>query len=226
MISKQSIFNMFGRSPIRPLQKHMEKVYLCANELHAFFIATEAEKWEEAGKLQAAIANLEKEADDLKQDLRLNLPGGLFLPVHRGDVLELITTQDSIANRARDIAGLVYGRQMQIPVSLRDQFNHYLRRNIDAVLQAQKAILELDELLETGFSGHETKIIAAMIYELDQIEHETDEIQINIRRGLYALERELPPIDVMFLYKIIERVGELADGAHRVGGHLQLLLAR
>jgi uncharacterized protein Yka (UPF0111/DUF47 family) len=30
----------------------------------------------------------------------------------------------------------------------------------------------------------------------------------------------------MFLYRIIEEVGELADRAQRVGGQLQMLLAR
>ncbi|HBP75141.1 MAG TPA: phosphate transport regulator, partial [Alcanivorax sp.] len=37
---------------------------------------------------------------------------------------------------------------------------------------------------------------------------------------------ELPPVDVIFLYKIIEWIGDLADRAQKVGGRLQLLLAR
>lgn len=226
MITNQSIFNMFGRSPIRPLQKHMESVYECAKQLVPFFKAVEARQWDRADDVQRNINELEKQADDLKKDLRLHLPTGLFLPVHRGDVLELIAIQDSIANRTKDIAGIVIGRRMQLPEKLNTQFQHYLQRSIDAVQQAQKAILELDELLETGFSGHETKIISDMICELDNIEHETDEIQIEIRQQLYELESLLPPIEVIFLYKTIERVGELADCAHRVGGHLQLLLAR
>ena len=65
-----------------------------------------------------------------------------------------------------------------------------------------------------------------MIHELDLIEHDTDEMQIGIRRILYGLEKNLPPIDVMFLYNIIEWIGDLADRAQQVGAQLQLLLIK
>jgi hypothetical protein len=51
-------------------------------------------------------------------------------------------------------------------------------------------------------------------------------LQIQVRRQLFAIELELNPIDVMFLYKIIEWVGDLADLAERVGSRLELMLAR
>ena len=46
------------------------------------------------------------------------------------------------------------------------------------------------------------------------------------RKILFRLEKDLPPVDVIFLYKIIDWIGDLADRASRVGGYLQLLLAR
>lgn len=65
-----------------------------------------------------------------------------------------------------------------------------------------------------------------MIVELDKIEEDTDDLQIKIRRQLFAIENDMNPIDVMFLYKIIEWVGDLADLAERVGSRLELMLAR
>ena len=47
-----------------------------------------------------------------------------------------------------------------------------------------------------------------------------------MRRNLYQLEKDLPPVDVIFLYKIIEWVGDIADRAERVGNRLEQLLAR
>jgi len=64
-----------------------------------------------------------------------------------------------------------------------------------------------------------------MINELDAIEHDTDQLQISLRSTLFALEARLAPIDVMFLYRIIEEVGALADRAQQVGSRLQLLMA-
>ncbi|MEE2652182.1 MAG: DUF47 family protein, partial [Pseudomonadota bacterium] len=43
---------------------------------------------------------------------------------------------------------------------------------------------------------------------------------------LYDIERELPPVDVMFLYKIIELIGELSDKSQKVGSRLQIVIAR
>ena len=51
-------------------------------------------------------------------------------------------------------------------------------------------------------------------------------MQIEVRRALFKLEKDLPPVDVMFLYQIIEWIGDVADRAERVGNRLEQLLAR
>jgi predicted phosphate transport protein (TIGR00153 family) len=226
MPPKTSLFNLFGPSPIRPLQKHMSTAHKCALALLPFFDAVLSDDWENAQQLQQQIAELEREADHLKKDLRLHLPKNLFLPVPRSDLLEMLTLQDRIANRAKDIAGLVIGRKMRIPTAIAGTFRQLLERCLEASNQALQAIDELDELLETGFRGNEVKVVEAMIVELDKIEHDTDKIQVTILQTLFQLESTLPPIDVVFLYKVIEWTGDLADYAHSVGGQLQLLLAR
>ncbi len=217
---------MFGRSPIGPIQQHIAKVHECATQLVPFVSAAMSDNWEEAAKIQADIANLEGEADVLKKQIRLSLPKSLFLPVPRTDLLDIITVQDKVANRAKDIAGLMLGRKMSIPVELQPEFKDYVARSIDTSAQALKAMSELDELVETGFSGREVDIVEKMIEDLDAIESDTDKIQVAIRAKLFQLEKQLPPVDVMFLYKIIDWIGDLADRASRVGSHLQLLLAR
>tara|TARA_R110000868_G_scaffold10639_4_gene51660 strand:- start:64065 stop:64718 length:654 start_codon:yes stop_codon:yes gene_type:complete len=217
---------MFGRSPIKPLQEHMEKVQQAVKQLVPFFDAVFAGKWDKAEKLQNDISNLEREADDIKQDVRLHLPKSLFLPVPRTDLLELVSLQDKVANKAKDIAGLILGRKMEFPTALQADFKAYLERNVACSKQARKAIRELDELLETGFRGKEVTLVEEMIQTLDTIENETDTIQRAIRHAMYAIEKELDPIDAMFIYKIVEWIGELADRAQSIGGRLQLILAQ
>lgn len=219
------IFNMFGRSPLRPLQQHMDKAHACVKAILPFFDSVLKQDWETAETQQATVAQLERDADDMKKDLRLHLPKGLFLPVPRTDILELLSVQDRIANRAKDISGLILGRRMVIPENISQDYMTFLKRCIDASKQARKAINELDELLETGFRGNEVKLVEEMIVKLDEIEHDTDEMQVAVRRQVFAMEKELPPIEAMFLYKIIEWTGDLADRAQTIGGHLQLLLA-
>lgn len=218
--------NIFGQSPIKPLQTHMAKVILCAQGLLPFFQAVIHQDWQEAERVHQLIVDGEHEADRIKKDLRLHLPKSLFLPVSRSDILAILSKQDKIANKAKDIAGMVIGRRMHFPDLITQDFLSFVRRCLDAALQAQHAINELDELLEVGFRGKEVQLVEKMIEELDKIENDTDSLQIQIRKKIFSIEEQLPPINAIFLYKIIEWTGDLADDAHRVGGQLQLLLAR
>lgn len=218
--------SLFGRSPIGPMQQHFAKAHECAANLIPFFEAVMAEDWARVESTQQEMARLEHEADKLKKSVRMHLPKSLFLPVPRSDLLELLSVQDKVANRAKDIAGLMLGRSMAIPHDLKPQMLLYVRRCVDASAQALKALNELDELLETGFSGREASLVEAMVGELEEIEADTDRMQIEVRRSLYKLEKDLPPVDVIFLYQIIEWLGDVADRAERVGNRLEQLLAR
>lgn len=218
--------SLFGKSPIKPMQDHMTVACATADELIPFFQAVIANDWNAAGQVRERIAARENEADDLKKNLRLHLPKSLFLPVPRTDLLELLSMQDAIANCARDISGIMLGRQMAIPEPIQQRMLDFVQSSVAAANQALKAINELDELLETGFSGYELTVVENLIEELDSREHRADELEVEIRAALFAIERDLPPVEVMFLYGVIELVGELSNRAQRVGSRLQLLLAR
>jgi predicted phosphate transport protein (TIGR00153 family) len=204
----------------------MESVQTCVMQLTPFFDAVLAGDWEAAQKLQMDISRLENDADDLKRELRLNMPKSLFMAVSRRDLLEVLTMQDKIANKAKDIAGLITGRQMSFPDDFGPLLKDFVARSIDASAQAQKAINELDELVETGFRGNEVELVESMIQKLDEIESDTDKIQIKIRSALFDIEKHLNPVEVMFLYRIIDWIGDLGDLSQRVGSRLELMLAR
>lgn len=221
-----SLAGMFGRSPIKPLQEHIRKCHQCAEMLVPFVEALNARDLDRAAELQKKIAAVELEADEIKRTIRKQLPKSLFLSFPREDLLDLLSSQDKVANKAKDIAGIMLGRQMAMPDELAEPMLRYVRGAVATSSQAVKAIGELDELIETGFGGHEIKLVEKLIEDLDSLEQVNDEQQVGIRNQLFAIEKSLHPVDVMFLYRIIEEVGELADRAQRVGGQLQMLLAR
>ena len=220
-----TLLNIFGTSPVQPLEKHVEIAYRCTKQLSGFFKAAIAGDWDEAAKIRSQIASLENQADDLKKEIRLHLPKSLFMPVPREDLLELLLVQDKMANRAKDVSGLVLGRKMQIPPEIADDFLVFVARNIDAAKQARKSVRELDELFTTGFRGAEVSLVESLIEELDRIETETDDLQAKLRASLFKVEKTLEPVDVVFLYRVIELTGEIADMAERVGRRLELLLS-
>jgi len=217
---------VFAKSPIKPIEEHIRKVHDASKLLVPFFEAAFAKDWEQAAEVRKSIVAMEKDADKLKRDIRIHLPRGLFLPVDRTDILELVSQQDKIANKAKDITGRVLGRELEIPAAIQDEFKTYLQRCIDAIALASEAINELDELLETGFRGREVELVIKMVERIDEIEHDTDQMQISLRKFVRKAESELNPIDVMFLYRTLEWVGDLADTALKVGSRLEIMLAR
>ena len=217
--------NIFGSSPVFPLEKHMGVAYECAKQLRGFFAAAVAGDWDTAAGCRADIVNLEHEADGIKKEIRLHLPKSLFMPVPREDLLELLLVQDKIANRTKDVSGIVMGRKMQIPESIAELFLDFVDRNVDAAKQARKSVRELDELFTAGFKGAEVKLVTAMIEELDKIETDTDNKQVALRAKLFMIEKDLHPVDAVFMYKVIDLTGEIADMAERVGRRLELLLS-
>ena len=226
-MAQSSYFSrIFGNSPVSPLQKHIEKVVLCVEQLIPYFDAVMKNDWGKAEKIQNNLAELENDADEIKNLLRMQLPSSLFMPMDRRDVLDVLQLQDKIANKAKDIAGLVLGRKMSLPESICNTYIEFLNRCVDATRQTQNAINELDELVAAGFRGNEVTRVKEMIEELHVIEDETDKIQIKLRAELYKIEKDLPPVDVMFIYKIIEWTGDLADNAQSTGNRLQLMLAK
>ncbi|SRR5690606_3255824 len=225
-MAKNFISAIFGRSPVHPLQQHMAKVIACVEELPAFFDASIRGDWETATRVRENIRQLEHDADTLKIDIRLHLPNTLFMPVARADLLDLLTVQDRVANKAKDISGLMIGRQMRIPQELGVMFMKFLDGALAACRQAHTTVNELDEVFEAGFRGAEVDLIHSMITELDRLERESDHVEIEVRRALFEMEKTLPPVDVVFLYKIIDWIGDLADESERIGSRLQLLLAR
>lgn len=217
---------IFGSSPVRPLQKHMEQIVECVGQMIPFVEAVLSGTLEERKQIHATIVDLEHKADRLKKELRLRLPSSLFMPIDRRDVLEVLTMQDRVAGAVRDVSGIIIGRKMQIPEPMQGNYRELVATCVQSVEQAHRAISELDELIETSFGDKERERVGNLLSELDRIEQKTDEQTIVLSHQLFDLEDTLKPVNVMFLYRVLDRTSLIADRAQRVGSRLQLMLAR
>jgi predicted phosphate transport protein (TIGR00153 family) len=226
MTLSNSISNIFGVSPIKPIQNHMAEVINCVSKLEDFLNATFADDWVTAAEVFDQISVAEQTADKLKKQFRMHMPKSLFMPVSRGDLLSIITKQDNIANLTKDICGIILGRQMAIPKALHGDFIGFVGSSTVTCEKAHGAINELDELLETGFAGAEVKFVQKLIRELAAQEQKVDKKELKLRKKLFNIEADLPPVNVIFMYNVIDQIGALADTAEQIGNQVELLLAK
>jgi predicted phosphate transport protein (TIGR00153 family) len=206
------------------MQQHMRAATACAREVLPLFEAMASGDTAAIAERRQAIEKLEHEADSIKNEIRSHLPKRLLMAVERRDMLEILDSQDSIADVAQDIAGLAEQRQMVVPEALREPLLELVRRVLDACDQAERVINELDELVETGFAGREVGRVEEMIGELNRIESDTDALAERVTRQIFAMEAELG-VGTVFWYQMVGWIGDLADYAERVGNRLRLLIA-
>jgi predicted phosphate transport protein (TIGR00153 family) len=225
MATTNPLAKLLKRSPFKALQQHMRVVLECVRCIPALFDALIDGDEASLNSTKEAIFKWENEADDVKNNLRAHLPKSLFMPVDRRDVLEILQEQDSIADTAQDIAGLLMERPMEVPQALQDPVRTLVRRCVDTCEKSALIIEELDELLETGFRGRQVDKVESMLDELGNIEGETDQLGLELTRTLFQHEEQMSPVSVMLWYRLIEWIGDLADHAEKVGNRLRLLIA-
>jgi predicted phosphate transport protein (TIGR00153 family) len=226
MSSTNPFANLFGKSPFSALQGHMRVVLECVNQMPALFVALASGDHNEVAAVKEIIFEKEEEADKIKNELRNRLPKSLFMPVDRRDLLEVLQMQDSIADTAQDIAGLLVERPMELPEFLQEPMFTLTHRCVDVCEMSAEIIEELDELLAMGFRGKEASRVEEMVTALNKLEDETDELGLELTRRLFQHEDEIKPVSVMMWYQLIQWVGDLADYAEKVGDRLRLMIAR
>jgi uncharacterized protein Yka (UPF0111/DUF47 family) len=80
--------------------------------------------------------------------------------------------------------------------------------------------------MEASFGGAEAGKVEEMIDNLGREEHKADRLQFTLVRKLLTLEDSMGPVNIMMWMKVLEAVGDIANGAEKVGNRLRLFLAK
>ena len=225
-MNNESFLGLLAESPFAGLQEHMSKGDDAVSKLGDFITAVTEDDWRTAAECREQIVELENRADDIKNNIRNNLPKSLFMSVSREDLLGLVMTMDEIPNAAKDISGIMIGRKMAIPKQAKDQFISCSKAAIKAANQASEAVRKVDDMQKSGFGSNDAAALSDLVAHLEQIERENDELEIALRQELFECEKDYDPIDMMFLYDIINKIGSLADISQTVGHLLVRLVSR
>lgn len=218
------IGDLFGRSPVKPMQEHIGAAVETARGLVPLLEAMTAGDLAAIHAAREEIDRREHEADRIKNEIRSHLPARMMLALERRDMLDILDAQDSMADTAQDIAELADQRGMTVPPALQEVLGDLVRQVIAACEQAERVVNELDELVETGFRGAEVTRVEDMINELSRVETETDLLEEQATRKVFEMESELG-LSTLFWWHMIEWIADIADYAERVGNRLRLLIA-
>ena len=226
MVIKNPLMQLFGQSPFKPLQDHFKTVLEAANEVPGLLLAAQDNTSNGVVESRDRIYALENEADSIKNELRSHLPKTMYLPVDRRELLVILDLQDSIADTAQDIAGMMVVRDMKLPDLMHAPLMGLTNRCVDACNQLGSIMEEMDQLVSVGFRCPEADKVMYMIDELNKIETETDRHAVNLMKILFEHEEEIGAVSTIMWDRVIHWIGDLANFAERAGNRHRLLLAR
>lgn len=220
----RTIAKLFGRSPFSPLQAHMSRVTDCVDKVVEIFTAVQDGDFKQVEKLAKQISKLEHKADLTKNEIRNNLPKGLFLAIDRGNLLEILGLQDNIADTAEDVGVLLTFTEVTLPEFMRQEFNDFLSKNIEAFQCVRRIIEELDELMEYSFGGNEAEKVNHMVEQVALNEHEVDIIQRKLVKGLFTNEDKISPGKFFLWMQIIDTVATLSNLSEKLANRVRMTL--
>lgn len=219
-----TILSLFGRSPFAPLQSHMESVSQCVHKLFALADALEKKDCGLLEKIAGEISELEHNADLIKNDIRNHLPKTLFLPIGRGHLLEMLSLQDSIADKVEDIAVLCTIKPIDLLDDFKEDFRNFLYKNIETFDVSFLIIKEFKELLESSFGGLEAEKVKAMVNEVAYKEHEADLIQRKLLKKLFSSETSMSYTTFYQWQKIFESMASISNLAEKLANRVRMTL--
>ena len=219
-----TILNLFGRSPFAALESHMEEVTACVYLLIDLFDALLNKDYTRLEETAKKIEEQEHKADITKNNIRNHLPKSLFLAIDRTQILEILELQDSIADKAEDIAVLATIKQIEVLEPFREDLRLFLAKTIETFNGARKIVKEFQELLESSFGGIEAKKVRAMVDEVAFKEHEVDLIQRNLLKSLFAAEEQMSYSTFYLWQKILHALGSISNLSENLAYRVRMTL--
>lgn len=219
-----TILKLFGHSPFNPLQAHMNCIAACVHKLPELFIALREGDMALIEEISGQISKLEHKADLTKNDIRNHLPKSVYLPIDRSQFLEIVTLQDSIADKAEDIGVLLTLKPLKILEEFSDTFDKFLEMNIITFDQARSIIMELHELLESSFGGKEAEKVRDMVDRVARKEHEVDLIQRELLKKLIDAEDKMTYTTFFLWQRIAVALADISNLSEKLAWRIRRTL--
>ena len=219
------LLGVFGKSPFEPLVEHARKVHECVELVRPIADAILACDMDRLNELQHLMSKTEYEADQLKDQIRQQLPPRYFLPVDREDMARFLAQMDRIADDAQDFAIVATFRCLDLPKDFQEDFLAL----VDKVAQVSESLLGLAEKLavlqKESFVGTEAADVLLRIQQVAHMEWESDKLSRKFARRFYGTPG-VDPVTIMLLDKLCLALGGIANHAENVGKNLRLMITR
>ena len=218
------IGQIYRKSPFDGLLRHAAKIKECLKEMNSGVHAYVDGDFEAAEAHFERVSTLESEADKIKSNTRNHMPRFIFMPVDRGDFINLLREDDAVLDKAEDVAVLLRMRRTEIPDGMKDEFKGLSDMIVLTGETMERVVQQMANLLQTSFSEREREKTKKLIHKVHENEYKCDRYQERLTRHL--LNSDMDPIGVFHLMKVVERMGEIADKAENASDRVRVMMGK
>jgi predicted phosphate transport protein (TIGR00153 family) len=172
------------------------------------------------GRSEALVSNshvysLESEADTLLRKIRELLYSGAYLPSIRGDIYRLMSTVDSVSNKAESCFDFFRNQKPDIPEEYRSKY-------IDALDLTSECLVEFRSALE-AFFGPKNKLDSVKTHSrmVGELESKIDQIERELTAMIFSSSMDKG--DKIHLRQALDRVAAISDTTENAADELELI---
>ena len=218
------LLSMFMTSPFDNLLKHAEKVKECAWAFQQAIECYLSKKYVIFEEFRQQVITLEREADDIKRDIRGHLSKGTIMPMDKFELFRYLREQDTVLDRAEDALDWIsYRPEPVIPEELKKDFLLLVDANIDPIEEMSRMVLEAKKYFET-FNETQRNVVKEIIRNVRHKEFEADKVEHRLKRRIFEIN--LDPVSVFHLIRLVETTGSIADHVENAGDMMKAMIAK
>ncbi len=202
----------------------MNKVASCVHKLTALIAALSTGDMAMIEQLSAELSELEHEADLTKNDIRNHLPKSIFLPIDRAQFLEILSVQDSIADRAEEVGVLLTLHPLEDFKIYSQGLTELHALALETFNSTWQIMREVEELLESSFGGIEAEKVKVMVEETAYKEHKTTLAKHRVLKQLFSLGTHLPPPVFYLWMRLLEALNDISRSSEKLANRIRMVL--
>lgn len=196
---------------LQHIEKTAESVQETTNSLKAYVSDANSESL----TTNSRVYKLESEADALLREIRELLYSGAYLPTIRGDIYRLMSTVDSVSNKAESCFDFFRNQMPVIP----DEYRSGIGETIDLT---DECFTEFRKALQSFF-GPKDKIKSVRKHSkaVGELESKIDQVERDLTANIFS--STLDKGEKIHLRQSLDRVTAISDCIENAADELELI---
>jgi len=214
-------YETLDSTPLDMFYEHAKSVEKTVE--HMLTAVTVASQGKDASKHIEATIAAELDADNIKNNLRNHIGTGVRIAIGRDTFLQMLSRQDRIADYAQNVAEQISFRELMVDDQARENLKAMAESVHKTILKYSEAVDQLNVLAQSGFAPMQMVVLRELIMQVNILENDTDGFENKAAAYVFS-EGDDKPLAAMHMYRILQRLDDVANAAEKAANAFLLIM--